>query len=105
MDKKCYTKVAAGAIANAAGGSVLIAKAGTLHGVNFSPGASTNSIKVYDSATDAGATAATLIYESVATTTVSGVITNICAVLPNVEFKTGLYVVQTGANSSSQLYV
>lgn len=105
MDKKCITKVAAGAIANLAGGSLLVGKAGTLHGVNFAPGATTNSIKVYDGLVDADATAANLIYESIATVTTSGVITNIYAMLPNIEFKKGLYVVQTGSNSSSQLYV
>jgi hypothetical protein len=105
MDKKCTPKVAAGAIANLAGGSLLVGKAGTLHGVNFLPGATTNSIKVYDCLTDDTAVAANLIYESSATVTTSGVITNIYAMLPNIEFKKGLYVVQTGASSSSQLYV
>jgi len=105
MNKKCTVLNANGAIPDVANGSVLNTGAGTLHGVNFVPGVTTNSITLYDCLLDADVSAATILYKAVATTTTSGVITNIYAQIPNAEFKTGLFVIQTGSNSKSQIYV
>jgi hypothetical protein len=104
MNKQCTVLNANGAIANVAGGSVLFTGKGIITGVNFVPGATGNSLIIYDCTLDADVSAATILYKSIATVTTSGCITNIYAFLPNIEVKKGIYVVQTGSSSASQIY-
>jgi len=99
MDKVCNTTGVTGATT----GTVIMAKACTLQGVFFTPGATSDSVTLYD---NASAASGTILYIAKAVVTTAGVLQTIPAYLPNLECKNGIYavVVSPGGAALTQIY-
>ena len=72
-------------------GTAVLTGDGQIFGINFDAGESTDTLKIYDAASATGVP----IFQATGSVHVK---------LPGVAFDTGIYRVQTGANSVSNIY-